>query len=63
MDQKLCLEKGRSQAQCQVTGRSNWNKYDDVNRNSQRKSIKRKKMMGSAWGILNFTSTRHVCNE
>lgn len=43
VDQKLCVEKGRSQVQCQVTERCNWNKCDDVNRNSQRESAKRKK--------------------
>lgn len=43
VDQKLCVGKGRSQVQCQVTERSNWNKHDDVNRNSQKESAKRKK--------------------
>ena len=42
-DKKLCVGKGRSQAHCPVTGRSNWSKCDDCNRNSQRESVKRKK--------------------
>lgn len=43
VDQKLRVKKGRSQVQCQVTERSNWNKCDDVNRSSQRESATRKK--------------------
>lgn len=41
VDQKMRAGKCGSQAPCQITGRSSWNKCDDVN--SEGELIKRKK--------------------
>ena len=59
VDQKLCVRKGRSQAQCKITGRSNWNKCNAVNRTAGGNQVIEKKV-GSAWDIRRFRSIGHI---
>lgn len=42
-NQKPCIGKYRRQAQGQVSERSDWNKGNDINTNSQRELVKRGK--------------------